>query len=293
MEKIYYENKDIKDIQKVFCGIFRADNFPTHVHHEIEVISPINGRLRIVFEDHFVDLMPNDIIIINSMESHSIITFNNNCNHFVLQLDTMNIFNDLNSLRHKKCFPNFVSSKQTYLYDGIHKYIDLIIDVLRDFSDVCYNLKINSYAGLLLTFLFENFEWKEHKEIAKDNSPSKLVAYNKATEYILANFTKKITLKDIADYVELSTFHFCRLFKQLSGKTFIEYLTDVRLSHAEALLFLENAKIIDIAEQSGFGSVKTFNQLFKEKHNMSPVQFRKQQIKTNSGKKHHRTLHEL
>ena len=39
MEKIYYENKDIKDIQKVFCGIFRADNFPTHVHHEIEVIS--------------------------------------------------------------------------------------------------------------------------------------------------------------------------------------------------------------------------------------------------------------
>ena len=36
---------------------------------------------------------------------------------------------------------------------------------------------------------------------------------------------------------------------------------------------MENAKIIDIAEQSGFGSVKTFNQLFKEKHNMSPVQY--------------------
>lgn len=293
MAKVYYEHTDINDLQKIFCGIFRADNFPSHIHHEIEIISPINEPLRMIFENHIVDLIPGDIIIINSMEPHSIMTFNNNCNHFVLQLDTMNIFKDLNSLRHKKCSPNVISKQLPEIYSGIHKYIDSIIYLLNNHDDACCNIKINCYTGLLLTYIFENLEWKERKEAVNRNSPSKLQAYNKATEYILANFTKKITLKDVADFVNLSTFHFCRLFKQFSGKTFIEYVTDLRLSHAESMLISEKEKIIDIAEKSGFGSVKTFNQLFKKKHSMSPVEFRKHQDNTVSVKKQHRTLHAL
>lgn len=295
MDKVYYENTELSDIQKIFCGIFRADNFPTHVHHEIEIISPINEHLCVVFEHGKVDLLPGDILIINSMESHSVKTYNDNCDHFVLQFDTLNIFKELNTIRQKKLFPAIITRQNPDIYNEIHKYINLIINLLKDPDSLYYNIRLRSYAGLLLTYICENFEWRDSFDPDSHNSSSQLHSYNKATEFILTNYTQKITLSDVADAANLSTYHFCRLFKQLSGKTFVEYITDLRLAHAENMLINGDNKIIDVAELSGFGSVKTFNQLFKDKHGVSPVQFRKKQNSENvkPTKKQRRSLRSL
>ena len=58
--------------------------------------------------------------------------------------------------------------------------------------------------------------------------------------------------------------------------TFYSYLTAYRVAIAEQELVLTNDSISDIAVSAGFGSVKTFDRIFKEKLSTSPLKYRKQ-----------------
>lgn len=61
------------------------------------------------------------------------------------------------------------------------------------------------------------------------------------------------------------------------GKSFKQYITDIRLAEAKRLILESNYKISSIAETIGYPHTSTFNHLFKEKTGLSPVEFKKQQ----------------
>ena len=63
----------------------------------------------------------------------------------------------------------------------------------------------------------------------------------------------------------MSYYHFCRLFKKVIGKTFVEYQNFIRIRRAEKLLITTDRTITNIAFETGFGSVAYFNRVFKRK----------------------------
>ncbi|MEP0265058.1 AraC family transcriptional regulator [Dokdonia sp.] len=90
-------------------------------------------------------------------------------------------------------------------------------------------------------------------------------------EFSLQNFSKPIQLEEIAHIAAMSTNGFCKYFKKRTNKTYFQFLTELRISHASKLL-KENTTlpIADIAELSGFQTLSHFNRKFKLYKKMSP-----------------------
>ena len=92
--------------------------------------------------------------------------------------------------------------------------------------------------------------------------------------YIDHHYTENLTLDTMASYCGFSKFHFSRLFKQCTNSTYYEYLTFRRIKIAEELLAQSNLSVTEIALQSGFLSISTFNRVFKQKKGCTPSEYR-------------------
>ncbi|MBQ9196258.1 MAG: helix-turn-helix domain-containing protein [Clostridia bacterium] len=97
---------------------------------------------------------------------------------------------------------------------------------------------------------------------------------NSALTYLNQNYMYDITLEDVAAYAGFSKYYFSRMFKQFFGFSFSEYLCKRRLEVAGDLLTHTNRPIQEIAIAAGFGSVGTFNRIFRAAKNCTPSQYR-------------------
>ena len=98
----------------------------------------------------------------------------------------------------------------------------------------------------------------------------------RAQAYIGAHFSESgLTLKDVAEHVELSNNHFCTVFSRETGMTFIEYLTEVRVYRAGELLRGTNMRTSEVAYAVGYNDPHYFSCLFKKRTGMSPRDYRR------------------
>jgi len=97
-----------------------------------------------------------------------------------------------------------------------------------------------------------------------------------ALNYIKRHYVEPVTLTDIADRVYLNPAYFSTLFKQRVGKTFIEYVTELRIEDAKKRIASTNEKIAVIAESTGFSNIRHFNRVFKNEMGLTPKEYRDQ-----------------
>ena len=93
--------------------------------------------------------------------------------------------------------------------------------------------------------------------------------------HIQSNYDSAITIKDVAAICGFSSSHFMKLFKELTGKSFSQYLIDYRLEIAARQLVETSHKIIDLAENVGFHNVSYFSRAFHAKYGETPSAYRK------------------
>jgi AraC family transcriptional regulator len=96
-----------------------------------------------------------------------------------------------------------------------------------------------------------------------------------AEEYIRANFSSNITLKDICDAIHVSRYHFIRMFGKTTGLTPHKYLTEVRMEKAKELLRSGNYSVTEAAMLCGFESIPHFSETFKKSTGFTPVDYKK------------------
>jgi len=96
----------------------------------------------------------------------------------------------------------------------------------------------------------------------------------KACNYINQHFQEKLTLEETAKIVGFSKYHFTRVFKKYMNMTFYEYLNKKRVKCAEGLLYNTEMSITDVAMNSGFSSMSSFDRTFKALNRCSPSEFR-------------------
>ena len=93
-------------------------------------------------------------------------------------------------------------------------------------------------------------------------------------QFIEQNYMRDISLTDVAAFTGFSKYYFSRVFKQQMGISFSEYLRGKRVGMAEDLLIHTRQPIQEIAISAGFGSVATFNRVFRSARNCTPSHYR-------------------
>ncbi|MRI82478.1 helix-turn-helix domain-containing protein [Aerococcaceae bacterium DSM 109653] len=100
-------------------------------------------------------------------------------------------------------------------------------------------------------------------------------------QYIRDNFSKKLTLDDLSELVNINKYYLIRLFKQQTGLSPIDYLIHVRLAEAEKLLAHSNVTVSKISDMVGFHSPSHFSKTFKESNHCTPSTYRKRYASKN------------
>lgn len=96
-----------------------------------------------------------------------------------------------------------------------------------------------------------------------------------ARRYIEEHHGEKMSLGQVAQAVNTSSYHFCRTFKKVTGLNFTDYLSRVRIGKAQNLLQNPNLRVTEVAYGVGFQSLPHFNRVFKKITGLSPTSFRK------------------
>jgi AraC-like DNA-binding protein len=94
-------------------------------------------------------------------------------------------------------------------------------------------------------------------------------------QFIQKNSAGRISLAEGAKLIHLSESAFCKFFKRATGKTFSDYVNEIRIGHTCHMLSETDKSISDICYDSGFESLTYFNRIFLKKKGIRPREFRK------------------
>lgn len=253
--------------------------FPKHWHSEIEILHMIEGEMIVDLADGVCNLKKGDILIIGANKIHGyiegdplrkidIILFN----HAMLE----ELIKDIESFQW--VFPMLLGVTHMTSNEGSNHLLEqqinsLILEYTQQEPGYKYAMvaRLYDFVTLLLRALPKKTYTKEMLELLQKKSNMLL----KINLFIKEHYQDDISLDQISKIAGYSTFHFIRVFKSFTGITFMKYLTYFRLEKARKLLLETDESIVDIAFQSGFGSIKTFNRVFKEYSGCTPSDFKK------------------
>ena len=101
------------------------------------------------------------------------------------------------------------------------------------------------------------------------------VRINNVCLFIQNNFQNKIYLKEVADLIYLTESNFCKFFKKATGKTYSDYVNEIRINEASRLLIQSDKTISQISFECGFETLSYFNRVFLNKKGITPSVYRK------------------
>lgn len=153
------------------------------------------------------------------------------------------------------------------------------------------SLKIESFLTCLLVELARKLQSSTTaEETPPPPSRSHLYIVNQTKEFIIKNYSLKLSLGQIAWHVQRSEENLARIFRKEVGKTVFDYIREIRLTKAKSLLLGTSQSITQISTQTGFSSSAHFCRVFRENIGVTPGQYRTQ----HDGSQHvHQVRHDL
>jgi AraC family transcriptional regulator len=131
------------------------------------------------------------------------------------------------------------------------------------------NVDEHSVSILLHKIFYELKIISNHSQDTQDDAIKRVILY------IENHFMENITIGNLAEYAQLSPYHFSRVFKKYTNQSPHQYLINTRITQAKELLYFTTKSINEIAFSCGFNSSAHFITTFKKHTNLSPNQFRK------------------
>ena len=138
-------------------------------------------------------------------------------------------------------------------------------------EDFVKDMIINEKISSLLTLLMAE-SWNPDTDTFRSNSKRNL---SEVKNYLTQNYTRKITLDELADIFYINKFYLTRLFKEQFGVSINTYLLQTRITHAKHLLRFSDLSIEKISQECGMNDANYFSRMFKKVEGVTPGEYRK------------------
>lgn len=231
-----------------------------HLHKELEIIYVVKGKSHLIIDNNLMCISDGDLFVCFPNQVHSYERSD------VGQYYLFTIIPD-------SCF-----GVKDLLYDNVPENNILKLDkndeILKTLSDaVNYQgqYKETYQAGLINHALALILPELSLTPRIKSNASTLQNIIN----YCSLNFTRELTLDDIANDLHLSKYHISHLLNNKLGISFTGYINMLRVNYSCDLLRKTRKSIASISEETGFGSIRSFNRVFSQIMNMTPCDYRK------------------
>jgi len=256
----------------------QADDYPAHWNNAFEIIMPVENTYTVCINDTFYEIYQDEVLIIPAGSVHEIFAPESG-RRFILMVDQSLFFavEGLAAVQH--CFYPCVHlrhDRSEELLTQVRGYVENVIDELRTddyFSQAAARLSM-SHMFVHIARRLMNGETPSRRTDRHRHQQTMAVFLDVCT-YISDHCAEKLTLADVAAYSGYSKYHFARTFKAYSGMSFYDFFLRQRMLLCEQLLSDPSLSITEVALRSGFGSIATFNRIFKQYEKMTPSEYRR------------------
>lgn len=132
-------------------------------------------------------------------------------------------------------------------------------------------LYVKNLLECLLILIMRKNNFLHNKKTESESFPLR-----QCMRHVFLNFSRSPSLAETAKISGYSANYFSKKFHEATGKTYVDFLNDLKLNYAGILLLSTDDSITSIAENCGFLSLSNFNGAFRKFTGMSPTQYRKQ-----------------
>lgn len=153
----------------------------------------------------------------------------------------------------------FVKSKNIYTSAGISAGIDLALSILEDLKGPLFTHKVA--RGLVVYHRRSHNHKQESIYLDYRNHINPQV--HEVQDYLIDHLSGENSIEMLADLVAMSPRNLSRVFKEKTGTTILEYLTQLRIENARTLLNNPNYTLEYIAAQCGFKTARQLQRILK------------------------------
>lgn len=256
-----------------------VEEYPSHFHEDLEVVYLLAGSVELKSGYYTYRLNKGDIFIVNGREIHGFRSTGERNMVMMLKLDMEYFSNYYETL--KTAF--FAVGEERGQAESMEVLRTTLTRIMREILQKGYGFeqKVIESAHNLLACLFSDFQcFLREEECGSVEGKGKgnrvLVGrMSRITDHMYANYSRKLTLNEIAEREHLSIYYLSHVIKEATGLSFQELLSFIRVDASEQLLLNTNKKIGAIAEETGFSAVRYYIKHFETWHGMHPLEYRK------------------
>jgi two-component system, response regulator YesN len=256
LESIYSCGKQLEQLQ-TYCMLHPGNNviYYKALYESSILFEQSKAGLGTVFPE-----LPFDMVV-NALKGNDAREVSNAVDKFFYELDQNGGSRGLYSI----CLYRLadIIRKMAYAY-GINAN-SVILNFNRSIGNMNPNCK--KLALDMCNFIFQ-------KQNINNDKPLILLE-NEVIDYIKANYTKSLSLQNIAEKFSLSAIIISKIIKKKTGQKFNHYFNYLRIEYAKMLIASANMKITAVCEEAGYADYSYFTEKFKEFSGVSPSEYKK------------------
>ncbi len=237
-----------------------------HWHNHMQFYLFTNGTGIIHLDGKDIPVSANDTIIINSNELHYMENLCTNLQVTIVRID----FSAMAPNELDICHLKYIAPITQNLILFENKINDLtfrnclknIINEYENRNEIS-GLAFKAFAYQLLLIMYKNYCKKILNGKESIEKINRLKQFKCVFDFIESQYHEKIRLDQLAEMMHVSRHHFCRLFRNFTGYSPIDYINRTRIEKAYLLLKQGTLNITEVAFSTGFDDANYFSRLFK------------------------------
>lgn len=254
-----------------------------HYHSYIELLYCLSGGYEVWIDEKKYDFNRGDLLVINSNEIHEVFSVENNSEYIVVKFEPEILYDSpIGSFDVKYVFPFVIkdASPQKVFKNSEIEPMDIpkmMKNIYDEYKKGEYCFELSGKSDICRIFLQILRYWNRSGVKMPQTSltySEHIKSIKKVLDYIELHFLEEITAEAMAKLAALSYTYFSKIFKQIMGRSFNDYLNSRRITEAERLLIATDMNITEIAGRSGFSSSSYFIKIFEKYKKIPPTQFR-------------------
>lgn len=257
-------------------------HLPLHWHEHYEVILIEQGEAELTIGGRRYRAREGDLYVVNGRELHGISHPSTPFRFYAVvfhpsliglredELETMGLATSFKEGR--LAFAN-VPDPASPGYARLRGMVQTMIEEFQG-KAAGYRHAVEACARLLFAWLYRDYTEERTVDRKLGEFDARARRFRELLMHVETHYAEPISLEQAAGIVHLSTYHFCKTFKQLTGLTFVQYVNQLRVQEAERLLVGSTLTVTEIADKVGCGSINAFSKLFKQVRGCSPKQLR-------------------